>query len=206
MASNDAVGLFDVVPSSGTTHARTRTHRFNYPFVPVILTRFCLSLLSVSQTGYQSVCPYHSCINWKFDVKRSSQTLLSRTSPFLTPYTLPPTPDPRQSSPRQHTESDLYRTARYTLYDHRKVLSEDRSFWGNHSDVLLCECLPCCGCRATEAEKSRWEVIKVNRQLSDFLCILSDFMYVQTSVCAYVLVALRVAYHNIHTFISIIIF
>jgi hypothetical protein len=54
LASNDAVGLFDVVPSSGTAHARTRTHRLNSPIVASVLSHFCLSLLSVPQTVYQS--------------------------------------------------------------------------------------------------------------------------------------------------------
>lgn len=48
MASTDAMGLFDVVPSSGTSHARTRTHRFNSPSVrSIFLTSafaFCVSV------------------------------------------------------------------------------------------------------------------------------------------------------------------
>jgi hypothetical protein len=63
MASNDAVGLFDVVPSSGMTHARTHTHRFNSPFVPFILTHFCLSSLSESQIVSESVYLNHSFIH-----------------------------------------------------------------------------------------------------------------------------------------------
>lgn len=52
MASDNAVGLFDVVPSSGTSHARTCTKHIDFPLVSPYLSHFYLLLISVSQTIY----------------------------------------------------------------------------------------------------------------------------------------------------------